>query len=353
MVLAQLYLKGKVSASGDLLVVARFADALNSSPAGPVEQFFRKAVRSLWARLGLDHPFANSLRHYGTSARFYGLFLDDYMQYTCGLWDDGVSLAWPSSIEDAQAEINAAQIRKMDLIAAWLAIQEGNRLLDVGCGWGGLCGYLTEAKRIQAWGVTNSPSQADFAREFVRRRGGKTDRIICGDFMDVPATEKFDALTIVGMLEHVPSVNRDIFFAKMNELLKPGGRIYLQSIMQSPRWTGGDGTRFLQKYVFPGYTLEPADEVKARARRAGFEVSESEFREDHEQYGRTALLWLYRIAGEEKKVVQESDERTYRIMTAYLSVGSLIFGDGRGSVCRMLLYKPSVPSELKGATEDR
>lgn len=345
MVLAKLYLKGGVSVSGNLIELAKFADSLDSRPTNQIELFITNLRRSLIANFGLDRYFANSLKHYGISVNTYKLFLDDHMQYTCGLWDNNdVSLDLPKDIDKARAEINEAQVKKMELIADWLAINKGDNVLDIGCGWGGLCSYLAKTKEVNMLGITDSQEQATYAEDFLKKQGNISCNILFQDFANLNRVHDFDAITIVGMLEHIPLIKRDNFFEKLNEILKPGGRVYLQCITKSDRWTGGDGTRFLQKNVFPGYTLEPVSDIKERARHAGFDVDN--FREDHRHYGRTTTLWLYQIAEQRDKIINTSDEKTYKILAAYLSVGSLIFFDGRGSLCRMLLRKPTSATNL-------
>lgn len=335
-VLARYYLSGKVSVEGDFLKLARLVDAFPSKPATRFESAVSTAVRKVVLVLRRG---GKSLGHYGESPRFFELFLDQHLQYTCGLFQGEPSLEPPRSAEAAKTELDAAQIAKLQLIDKWLDLAPGQSLLDVGCGWGGLCSYFATEKRVNAWGITNSKAQAEFARTFIRERGGDATRIVRESFSHYKPTDTFDCITVVGMLEHVPEEHRDAFFEKAYSILKPGGRLYLQCITRADGWTGGDGSRFLNEFVFPGFALEDFDRVRSRAEKVGFRVRD--VKQDNKHYGRTMLLWLTRVVANADGIRAESGDRVYRMMTAYLSLASLVYHDGRGALHRALLQKPS------------
>lgn len=340
--LAQLYLEGKVQASGNLIAVARFADKkLDSHPPSETELALGRLVRAAIRLLHLERRYLNSLQHYGESPELYARFLDSYMQYTCALWEGEVSLDPPADADAAKREIDAAQRRKLQLIADSLQLSQGQRVLDVGCGWGGLCKFLFEERGVEAWGLTNSSSQAAYARSLV---GTPHPKIVVKDYFEFTASQPFDAVTVVGMLEHVPVKSRKAFFRQAHDMLKPGGRMYLQCINASLEWTGGDGTRFLQKFVFPGYELQRLDEVRELANGAGFEIEW--VRSENQHYGRTALLWLHRLMDQADEFTDSDGIRFYRLMTAYLAVAALVFYDGRGALDRLLLRRPEEPIHL-------
>jgi cyclopropane fatty-acyl-phospholipid synthase-like methyltransferase len=334
---ASYYLRGAVSIQGTFLDAARIVDTLHSRAPTLREFKLRSALHSFAFSIGAGDVFRDSLRHYGESPKFFELFLDQYMQYTCAYWPGAVTLDPPDTADAAKQELEQAQQAKLLLIAEWLDLKPQATLLDVGCGWGGLCSFMASTRQVDVWGVTNSTVQAQYARRALKKVHVDGDHIQCVDFHDYGEGPRFDAITVVGMMEHVAAPRRDAFFAKAFSLLKPGGALYLQCIMQSEKFSGGDGSRFLQKHVFPGYALETNEVVIGRATRAGFEVERSE--EHHTHYGRTALLWLTRIISARKDVVQTAGVRTYRVMTAYLSIAALAYFDGRGSLRRILLRK--------------
>jgi cyclopropane-fatty-acyl-phospholipid synthase len=242
------------------------------------------------------------------------------MQYTCGLFRSG-----RESLEDSQ-------IAKFELIKRLIAPKDEslNSLnhLDIGCGWGGLIEFFTTNYGTNSIGVTNSRRQYEY-----NKKQGRGGRVVFGDFLELKnADKRFDVITVVGMIEHLPTARRDELFALMRNILSPSGKIYLQCIARPSCWIGGDAYRLAQKHVFPGHFLQSRDETNDLISRHGFVV---EWSEDHAaHYGHTTAHWIRNIAQSKRLICDEIGERNYRLFHGYLGYASRLFLTGRGSLLR-------------------
>jgi cyclopropane-fatty-acyl-phospholipid synthase len=315
--LGEAYLRGDVEVKGDLEAAFRLGDHLlvGGTPLGR-----RHLVRLLsLPPAARTRPFAapgDLAAHYDLPAPFFALFLDARMQYTCA--------AYASPGE----ELDAAQERKLDLVCAKLALRPGERLLDVGCGWGGLLLHAAERYGAAAHGVTLSEGQAEHARAL----GADAE---VADFFALDDAARYDTIAAVGMLEHVPPGRQDAFFRQARQLLRPGGRLLVQAIARPADQPRRRGASFLRTYVFPGAELVPISGLLAAAERNGFEVRDVESL--RESYVLTTRAWRTRLEARRDEAAAIAGEAAVRLFRIYLAGSAHGFATGRVSVFQSLL----------------
>ncbi|GAA4016985.1 class I SAM-dependent methyltransferase [Deinococcus rubellus] len=284
---------------------------------------------------------AHAIRyHYDIGNDFYKLWLDERMVYSCAYFNTG-----QESLEEAQAT-------KLDRICRKLRLQPGERMLDIGCGWGGLAIYAAQHYGVTVTGITLSPSQAEIARERAEA-AGVDDRVIIEirDYRDLPATIRYDKVASVGMFEHVGRAKMPQYFAQIYRLLKPGGLLLNHGIVKeiAPafiHWGFGTVERylnsrsFLQNYVFPDGELRRLSEVNLRAEQAGFEIRDAENMREH--YALTLREWVRRLESHHAEVLARglADEVTYRIWRLYMSGSAQSFAAARIGIVQTLMVKP-------------
>ena len=281
---------------------------LNPPPPPPQESVPR------WRRFveGLRHSKARDAgviqHHYDVSNRFYELVLGPSMTYTCAIYPTA-----DASLEEAQAE-------KYDLIARKLDLRPGQRLLDVGCGWGGMVMHAAREYGVQALGVTLSRQQADWAKEAIDRAGlGDLAEVRYMDYRDVPEGD-FDAVSSIGLTEHIGVGNYPDYFTSLRDKLRPGGRLLNHCITRPhnrPTRTGP----FIDRYVFPDGELTGMGTVLSAAQDAGLEVQHAENFRVH--YARTLTGWVDNLVDTWDEAVAEVGEGTARLWGLYM-VGSRI-----------------------------
>ena len=274
--------------------------------------------------------------HYDVGNDFYSLWLDRNMQYSCGYF--------PTGMED----LDTAQERKMEHICRKLRLQRGERLLDIGCGWGGLARYAASKYGVDVLGVTLAKIKK-LMRMNKSLAVGLRERVAVElkDYRDL-GNELFDKVVSVGMFEHVGRSHLPEYFAQVHRLLKPGGLFLNHGISRrvdnSSRQTRPDskarifgrGT-FQQKYIFPDGELTPVSEVNVMAEDAGFEVRDVENLREH--YALTLRNWVNRLADHREEAIKVSDEVTYRTWRLYMSASVYGFESGNINVNQTLLAK--------------
>jgi cyclopropane-fatty-acyl-phospholipid synthase len=258
--------------------------------------------------------------HYDLSNAFYALFLDPEMVYSCAYFPD-----W-------QADLATAQRAKLDISCRKLRLRRGERLLDIGCGWGGLLCHAARHYGVRAHGVTLSRAQFEYATEKVKRLGLQ-DRVTIElrDFRDLSGIE-FDKIASIGMYEHVGLDNRDSYFRHIRALLKPRG-IYLHHAIARPMKAterkfrrANPEFRALVDYIFPGGELDHIGGTTDAMERNGFEVHDTEGWREH--YGRTCRLWTERLHANREAAFREAGEAKTRIWLLYLAACALAFERG-------------------------
>lgn len=268
--------------------------------------------------------------HYDLSNEFYALFLDPEMVYSCAYFTD-----W-------QNDIALAQEDKLEIICRKLRLKPGDRMLDIGCGWGGLICHAAKAYNVTAHGITLSQAQLDYAREKVKRQGLE-DRVTI-ELKDYSAMSgRFDKIASIGMYEHIGLKNIPTYMQKMRSLLSEDGLFLNHAIARRAPKTGWlkkrmrPEQRAIAKYIFPGGELDDIGRSIVAMERAGFEIQDVEAWRMH--YARTTKLWCERLTAEHQRAISYVGEEKYRIWVAYLAGVSLAFSRGTLRIFQTLVSK--------------
>jgi cyclopropane-fatty-acyl-phospholipid synthase len=255
----------------------------------------------------------NVAHHYDIGNALYRLFLDEDLQYSCAYFTDPAN-----GLEQAQADKKAH-------IAAKLWLKPRQRVLDIGCGWGGMALYLNRHFDVDVLGVTLSEEQLKLARERAAA-AGVADRVKFEllDYRRVEGT--FDRIVSVGMFEHVGAAHYDEFFGQCRKLLAPDGVMLLHTIgrFDVPK----SGEAFAEKYIFPGYHLPNLSQIIEASQRWNLIHSDVETLRLH--YAYTLLHWIDRCKAHRDEIVAMYDERFYRMWMIYLAGALAMFEDGGG-----------------------
>ena len=242
--------------------------------------------------------------HYDVSNRFYELVLGPSMTYTCALYPT------------PETTLEEAQFAKYDLVARKLALQPGQRLLDVGCGWGGMVRHAAREYGVQAIGVTLSREQAAWAQQKIKEEGlDHLAEVRFGDYRDV-AESGFDAVSSIGLTEHIGVANYPAYFSFLRSKLKVYGRLLNHCITRhdnKPKSTGA----FIDRYVFPDGELTGSGRIILEAQNAGLEVQHEENLRLH--YARTLAGWCQNLKDNWDECVAEVGEGTARVWGLYMA----------------------------------
>jgi cyclopropane-fatty-acyl-phospholipid synthase len=248
----------------------------------------------------------NVSHHYDLDGRLYSLFLDADKQYSCAYF------------ETPDATLDDAQLAKKRHLAAKLLIERGNRVLDIGCGWGGLSLYLAEMTGASVTGITLSTEQLQVANARATEKN-LSAKFFIEDYRDV--TGPYDRIVSVGMFEHVGVDFYETYFRRCAELLTDDGVMLLHSIGRSE---GPDATNpWISKYIFPGGYIPALSEVMPAIERAGLLVCDTEILRLH--YAETLKAWRQRFMARREEAVQLYDERFARMWEFYLACSEMSF----------------------------
>ena len=255
----------------------------------------------------------NVAHHYDLSDELYELFLDADKQYSCAYWTD-----------PEHETLEQAQLDKKAHIAAKLALERGQRVLDIGCGWGGMALFLHQVAGVDVLGVTLSEHQLKIAR--ARAAAAGVSDHVKFELTDYRLLdEQFDRIVSVGMFEHVGARHYDEFFAKCRELLKPEGVMLLHTIGKLGEASLAPDP-FTDKWIFPGYHLPSLSEMVTASEKVRLIASDVETLRLH--YAYTLLHWLERAEQARKRIVAMYDERFFRMWEFYLAGGIVMFENG-------------------------
>jgi cyclopropane-fatty-acyl-phospholipid synthase len=269
------------------------------------------AVKRLFRRNKPKRARRNVAHHYDLSDELYDTFLDPDRQYSCAYFTDP-----RNSLEQAQEDKKAH-------IAAKLYLQPGQRVLDIGCGWGGMALYLHRVAGVDVLGITLSEEQLKVARRRAEE-AGVADHVKF-ELIDYRHLEgRFDRIVSVGMFEHVGVAHYDEFFAKCRDLLKPGGVMLLHTIGKLGKASAADP--FTDKYIFPGYHLPSLSQMTSASENAHLIASDVENLRLH--YALTLRHWLDRATKAKKQIEKMYDERFFRMWEFYLAGGIVMFESG-------------------------
>lgn len=328
---AKAFVEGSLSVHGDLFEAVRFFSNRRQS-----------ALRDFWLssrahlnRLGIQRYLwsrgaaARNIRfHYDRSTAFYRQFLDPRMQYSS------------AHFSRSQQTLEKAQIEKLNRICDALNLRDGDRLLDIGCGWGGLLVYVAEQYRVTGTGCTISHEQYVFADKLSQNPvldGRVTIEEL--DYRDLAGS--FDKIVSVGMFEHVGHNHLASYFRKINHLLGDKGLFLNRGIVRPEGVSDGPDTLFLQEAVFPGGELVHLSDVVREAERAGFKVIRME--EFGRHYATTCRRWVQRLQDGSETCRRLVDEETYRTWLLYLAASAVSFEDGGSGAAQLLMEKRTKP----------
>jgi cyclopropane-fatty-acyl-phospholipid synthase len=265
--------------------------------------------------------------HYDVSNDFYALWLDEQMVYSCAYF------------ATADEGLEAAQARKLDYLCRKLRLRPGERLLDIGCGWGGLVIHAARKYGVDALGITLSKKQAELANERIERAGlQKRCRVGVSDYRDLKETGAFEKIVSVGMFEHVGESQLPLYFQHVWQLLRPGGVFLNHGIANRPIDPNPKGSTFQNRYIFPDGELVPINVTLRCAEEAGFEVRDVESLREH--YVLTLRHWARRLELHREEALRMVNEPTYRVWRLFLPGSAYGFAAGLLNVFQALLIKP-------------
>jgi cyclopropane-fatty-acyl-phospholipid synthase len=264
--------------------------------------------------------------HYDQPIEFYRSFLDREMVYSCAYF-----------AEDADS-LDEAQSAKLDYSLRKLRLCPGERLLDIGCGWGAL--VLRAAQMgARALGITLSRRQYDEAQRRIGVAGlGELARVELRDYRELRG-ERFDKVVSIGMFEHVGRARFAEYFRAVYEALRPGGLFLNHAIAnQRPKSDDGKARGFMGRFIFPDGELVPVSDSLSFAERAGFEVRDVESLREH--YARTLRAWVSNLERNRTDAIAAAGETSYRLWRLYLAGSAQGFATGRIGVFQSLLARP-------------
>jgi len=265
--------------------------------------------------------------HYDLPAEFYALWLDQRMVYSCAYF------ATP------EEDLDTAQIRKLDYICRKLRLRAGERLLDIGCGWGGLIVHAAAHYGVEAVGITLSVPQAEMARKRLHELGlNDRCRVEVADYRDLEHNQQYDKIVSVGMFEHVGERLLPEYFRRAWDLLRPGGVFLNHGIVYSATYHR-HGPSFTDRYVFPDGELVPISTSLRAAELSSFEVRDVESLREH--YALTLHHWVRRLEAHAEQARRITDDAVYRTWRLYMAGAAHSFRSGRLNIYQTLLAKPS------------
>lgn len=350
--LSRAYVSGDIDAPGDIFEtfaalnsIAKFAEGApaRSLTAREILKLVRTAVRlgalgpnpapppeeANVGRHGRRHSkkrdAAAISHHYDVGNDFYALVLGPSLVYSCAVW------------ENEQTGLEAAQAAKLDLVCRKLGLEPGMRVLDVGCGWGSFALHAAQRYGVDVVGVTLSAEQAALASKRVAE-AGLTDRveIRIQDYRDVN-DGPFDAISSIGMSEHVGSEQMPRYTSQLRDLLRPGGRLLNHAISWNAGPTDPDPDSFIPRYVFPDGEMLSLGEMVTALEAARLEVLDVEALRRH--YALTLRAWVRNLEDHWDEAVEAGGAGRARVWRLYMAASALGFEDGTTGVNQILVQR--------------
>lgn len=335
------FVRGDVDVTGDLVSALHDLQRMSAGlPPRAIPQLVPLLLRlpapprGHPARARLHGRFHSSARdraaiahHYDQPEAFYEQFLDENLVYSCAYWLDPAE------------PLEAAQARKLDLISRKLRLAPGQRLLDIGCGWGSLLLHAAEHYGVAGVGVTLSRTQAEEGRRRVGEAGlGERVDIRLADYRELD--DVFDAVASVGMVEHVGPAHLDGYARAVSRLVRPGGLFCNHGIVTGDpdRVRTGKERTFVSVHVFPDGGLVPAWRMVQAVERGGFEVVDVEQLRPH--YALTLREWVRRLESNRDAAVAAAGEQRYRTWRLYMAASAVSFETRTLGVVQVLGHKP-------------
>ena len=321
------FIRGDFDIRGDLISAIRFKKAI--TPASLRD--WLSSMRTRFAPRRIESWIQSHFRaarnvhfHYDRSNEFYESFLDSRMLYSA------------ADFKDSNQSIDDAQVAKLDHICKKLALQPGERFLDIGCGWGALITCAAERYGVHASGCTLSLEQRSFAAKSIAEKHLER-RVIVQECDYRSLTGRFDKIASIGMFEHVGRHRLREYFRKIFDLLEDDGLFLNRGIIRPEGTTDDSETRFLDERVFPGGELATLSNVTREAGRMGFEVLDVQNLRLH--YALTCRRWVERLQKNSEKCLRCMDPETYRTWLLYLAASAVNFQAGVTDLYQILMAK--------------
>ncbi|KTT37584.1 C17 cyclopropane fatty acid synthase CfaB [Pseudomonas rhizoryzae] len=323
--LGQAFVESRIDLEGDIQEVIEIGDQLSQALVGlnqtadGVHQAHDKATD------------ASAISyHYDLSNDFYRLWLDPELVYSCAYFKTGTE------------DLATAQRDKLELLCRKLRLQPGERLLDVGCGWGGLARHAAREHGVQVHGITLSREQLELGRARVAAEG-LTDRVTLEllDYRDLPEDGRYDKVVSVGMFEHVGHANLPLYFRKLFAAVRPGGLVLnhgITALHADERAVGHGGGDFIDRYVFPNGELPHLSRAVAEMSEAGLEVVDVESLRLH--YARTLDFWSAALEANLAEAARLVPAEALRIWRLYLPGCAYAFRNNWVNIHQILADKP-------------
>jgi len=265
---------------------------------------------------------SNVASHYDLSDKLYDLFLDKTRQYSCAYF------------ETEKDSLYQAQINKMDRLADKLHLKKGDKVLDIGCGWGSLSRHFSSEYNCNVKGISLSEEQISYCLK--KQKSSKNSKDLEYSLQDYRNENNFyDKIVSVGMFEHVGKPFYNTYFQKINDLLSEDGIAVMHTIgnIRTPKLTPA----FIRKYIFPGGYIPTLSEIMPAVEKSGLIISDVEVLRLH--YADTLRNWYKNFKKAEKQVLDLYDERFIRMWESYLNLSELSFRKGDNVVFQLVLTK--------------
>ena len=345
--LVEAYFRGELDVEGDFFAALRLKDHLNSLRLSVLDR-----LRAVFSTLRLPgrpaaapatggsmlhgrpvkaHSKAENSEsiqfHYDVSNKFYALWLDEAMVYSCAYF------------ERPGDSLEQAQQAKLDLICRKLRLAPGDHLLDIGCGWGALVIHAAKYFGVRAHGITISTQQLELARQRIAQ-AGLADRVTVElrDYRDLQGDSVYDKIASVGMFEHVGLKNLPAYFSTVHRLLKPEGLFLNHGVTHDVEgWEKTSSTEFINRYVFPDGQLDTVSNIQREMERARFEIADVEALRPH--YALTLRHWVARLEQCHDQALEYVSESTFRVWRLYMAACALEFESGEIGVYQVLACK--------------
>ncbi len=349
--LVEAFFRGDIDIEGDFFAALSLKDHLHS-----IQLSFRNRLGAMFTALRLPWPHvtASASRthpspprghsvkvhsktenraaisfHYDVSNEFYRLWLDDERVYSCAYFTS------------ADESLDQAQRNKLGHICRKLRLRPGERLLDIGCGWGALVCWAARHHGVRAHGITLSRPQFEYAQQRIRtERLQDQVTVELKDYRDLAGEAVYDKVSSVGMFEHVGLANLATYLATVRRVLRPGGLFLNHGITHDEEgWNKSVFTEFINRYVFPDGELDCVSNIQLGMERAGFEIHDVEGLRPH--YALTLRHWVQRLEANREAALREVGEPTYRVWRLYMAACALDFEAGSIGVYQILASKPN------------